>query len=79
MNFLVFLENNLQNELPRGTYYFFTFTEPFSRYFLYFCILNYQFSLYCIKGPSDLLDLATSRLQICMRDAAVRCVPKPQR
>jgi hypothetical protein len=36
--------------------------------------LKYQFSLYK-KGPTDLQDLATSRFQICMRDAVVRFSP----
>jgi hypothetical protein len=38
---------------------------------------NITYLLYT-KGPPDLQDLETSRIQICMHDAVVRCVPYQQ-
>jgi hypothetical protein len=39
--------------------------------------LKHQFLLYQ-KGPHDLQDLATFRLQTYLRDAVVCCVPYPR-
>jgi hypothetical protein len=51
--------------------YFNFYKTPLEKLFL--CI-----SFYCRKGPPDLQELATSRFEICMRDAVVRCVPYPR-